>query len=163
MDDNLADIRKRAISLMQNTAKTLDHIAQGVSQQQATKLRDRNDGDKGWTVLEVLCHLRDFDGFFRGRAIRILNEETPQLIRYDHEALAIERNYNGQTLSAVLTELRESRVETVKFFKELTPEGWERAGVHPERGHFTMTDAALQVGMHDVTHLEQITRILAEG
>jgi hypothetical protein len=163
MDNNLADIRKRAIGLMKNTADTLAHIAQGVSQQQATTLRDRNDGDKGWTVLEVVCHLRDFDGFFRGRAQRILNEETPQFVRYDHEALAIEHNYNGQDLGMVLAELRDSRAKTVAFFEGLAPESWERAGVHPERGHFTMTDAALQVGMHDVTHLEQITRILAEG
>lgn len=39
----------------------------------------------------------------------------------------------------------------------------ERAGIHPKRGHFTMTDAVIQVGHHDCMHLEQITRILTAG
>jgi len=52
-------------------------------------------------------------------------------------------------------------VSTIAFFASLTPEQWARDGVHPEREGFTMTDAVMQVGLHDLDHLEQITRILA--
>jgi hypothetical protein len=50
----------------------------------------------------------------------------------------------------------------VVLFESLTEEQWSRAGIHPERGHFTLLDSLIQVGTHDVTHLEQITRLLAE-
>jgi hypothetical protein len=58
--------------------------------------------------------------------------------------------------------LVESRARFVALFEDLTAEQWNRAGIHPERGHFTLLDALIQVGTHDVTHLEQITRIIAE-
>jgi len=94
------------------------------------------------------------------RARMILEQEMPQLPAYDHDALAIERKYNEQDLQQVLAELAQSRAEFVAFFQQLTDEDWLRAGIHPEQGHFTLLDALLQVGSHDVNHLEQITRIL---
>jgi len=151
---------KRHILLMQNSLKILGYILSNITQETATSFRD---GPEGWTVLEVLCHLRDFDGFFHHRAIMMLQEDYPALPAYDHEALAIERAYNRQNLKQVYAELQQSRQILVDFFSHLTSEQWERAGVHPERGHFTMTDAVMQIGLHEVNHIEQITRILAEA
>ena len=152
-------IRETHIRLMTLTLETLGHILKNTTQEQATTLRD---GLEGWTILEVLCHVRDFDGFFHGRAQQMLNEDNPQLPGYDHEALAIERNYNGEELAYAYDELVQSRQRFIEFFNNLSDEQWERVGVHPERGHFTMLDAAIQVGMHDMVHIEQITRILEQ-
>lgn len=157
---DLTDLRKRHMRLMRQTCDLLGHLLTAVDQTTAATLRDAHDGPKGWSVLEVVCHLRDYDGIFRTRAQRMLAEDYPSLARSDHEALAVERAYNAQDLRQVYTELAASRQETIAFFKGLDDEQWARAGVHPERGHFTMTDAAVQVGTHDVIHLEQITRIL---
>lgn len=151
--------RKRHIWMMGKTMDILGHVLKHVTQEQAQTLRD---GIGGWTVLEVVGHLRDFDGFFHGRAQQMVAEENPQLPAYDHEKLALERNYNGQDLAYVYDELVQSRRRTIAFFEGLTDEQWECVGVHPERGYFTMTDAVIQVGMHDVDHLEQITRILEQ-
>ena len=82
--DQLTKIRQAYIGTMAMTARTLGHLLAPVSQEQATTLRD---GPEGWTTVEVVCHLRDFDGFFRGRAEMILAEETPNLPAYDHEAI----------------------------------------------------------------------------
>jgi len=157
--DSLTQIRKRHIFLMQRSYDIIGHVLKNVPQTQAATLRD---GPEGWTVLEVLGHLRDFDTFFYDRAVMMLSQDYPDLPAYDHESLAIERNYNGHDLGEMVAALGESRQRFVAFFKGLTEEQWARAGVHPERGHFTMTDAVMQVGLHDVTHLEQITRILAQ-
>jgi hypothetical protein len=155
--------RRRVLQFMQQTHDTLCHVLAHVSQESASTLRDNRDGDKGWTVLEVLCHLRDFDNFFRQRAMLIRDQEYPALSTYDHEKLAKESNYNGQELAKVIKEFSDSRRQTVAFFEQVEGELWERAGIHPERGHFTLLDAALQIGLHDTIHIEQITRILFQN
>ena len=160
---DLTPIRQRHIRLMKTTLDILGNVLAPVSQAVATSLRDGHDGPKGWTVIEVVCHLRDFDSFFQHRAELMLKLENPTLPAYDHEALAVERNYSSQDVHQAYTVLVESRRQLVEFFEGLTPEQWARAGIHPERGHFTMTDAVMQVGIHDCGHIEQITRILNGG
>lgn len=155
--DQLMSVRQSHVGMMETTARTIGHLLAPVSQETATTLRD---GPQGWTTVEVLGHLRDFDGFFRHRAQLMLERDYPQLPAYDHEALAIEREYNDEQLATVYAQLLASRAETTALFASLTPEQWERAGVHPERGHFTLTDAVVQVGSHDLTHIEQIVKIL---
>ena len=160
---DLSKVHHRHILLMEQTLDILTHLLTSVDQTTATTLRDAHDGPRGWTVLEVLCHLRDFDEILRARAALIRDEETPRLPGYDHVAMAVERAYNQQELRTVLAEFTASRRATVALFAGLSDAQWTRAGIHPERGPFSMTDAVMQVGMHDVTHLEQITRILFDN
>jgi hypothetical protein len=147
---------------MLDTVKILGFMLHGVSHATATTRRDPNDGAKGWTVLEVTCHLRDYDRIFRDRVCLMLAEAYPMLPGFDHERLAAERAYNKQDLSLVYAELAASRHKFAELFGSLNEEQWQRAGVHPERGRFTMCDALFQVGAHDAVHLEQITRILGD-
>ena len=155
--DQLAKVHRTQLYAMEMTARTLGHLLAPVSQEQAMTLRD---GADGWTIVEVVCHLRDFDGFFRGRAELMLAEETPLLPAYDHEAIAIERNYNADRLTDAYDALLRSRAATQTLFAGLTEEQWERGGIHPEVGPFSLTDAAFQVSLHDQTHTEQILKIL---
>jgi len=152
-------IRRGHIILMQKTCAALGHIVADISQEEATTLRD---GADGWTIVEIVCHLRDFDGFFYDRAQMMVQQDNPMLPAYDHEALAIERQYNSQNLADTYAELQESRQRFVDFFQSLDDAQWERTGVHPESGPFGMLGSLMQVGIHDADHLEQITRVLAQ-
>ncbi len=156
---DLMIVRKAHIALMSNSLKILNTLVSDISQKDATTYRDSGDG---WTVLEVLCHLRDYDEIFYQRANQILNEDNPTFVPRDHEALVIENAYNSQNLQSVLAELNTTRARFIAFFESLTPEQWDRNGFHPEYGEFPMTRSAMQVGTHDVNHIEQITRILKE-
>ncbi|MDE2952702.1 MAG: DinB family protein [Chloroflexota bacterium] len=155
---SLGQVRERHVGAMRLTCEILDHIARGISEEQAHELRD---GPDGWSIVEIVCHLRDFDAIFRSRAQMMLSEDRPRLPAYDHEGMALERAYQQERLSSACQQLKASRRATIAFFASLTPEQWARDGVHPERDSFTMTDAVMQVGLHDLDHLEQITRILA--
>lgn len=154
----LDNVHTNHISLMRKTCATLGHVLRHTPQEQAATLRD---GPDGWSILEIVCHLRDFDEFFYQRAKLIISQDYPALPAYDHVALAITHAYNQQHLTEAYDALVSSRQRFSAFFEGLTASQWERAGVHPERGHFTMTQAVMQVGHHDLDHLEQITRILA--
>jgi hypothetical protein len=46
------------------------------------------------------------------------------------------------------------------MFGRLTPEEWQRHGIHTERGEMSVRDLAAQIAGHDLNHLEQIRKIL---
>lgn len=163
MDESAAAwraVRARQVLSMRLTLKSLGHIVAKIDDETARSLRD---GADGWSIMEIVCHLRDFDEIFYQRAQMMLAQEHPQLPAYDHEAMAIERNYQANSLTDALADLLASRARFVDFFKGLTAEQWARGGIHPERDSFSMTDAAMQVPLHDLDHIEQITRVLASS
>lgn len=156
---DMTTIRKRSGWLAKTTIDILQNIFGDVSVEAATTYRDGGDG---WTALEALCHLRDFDYIFRQRVDRMLGEDLPDLVPVDHDQLVIDNRYNEQSLDDVLADLVQHRRDFIGLFKSLTDEQWERHGNHPERDSFSMTDALMQLGLHDTTHIEQITRTLRE-
>lgn len=156
-------LRERCLSIIENTVKIYGHVLSTITQEQAQTWRDQNDAPNGWTALEVLGHVADYDQIFYERALMMLEQEYPQLPHYDHNALAVERAYNQQDKAEVYARLVESRRRFVELFRSLSIEQWGRAGVHAERGHFTLWDALMQVATHDTRHLEQLTRIIAEA
>jgi hypothetical protein len=151
-------VRKRHIRLMSKTLDTLGNVLKYVTPAQAT---GPTDGPEGWSVLEVLCHLRDFDEIFHQRAAMIVEQTYPLLTAYDQDAIAVERDYKAQNITQVYVDLVKSRRAFIEFFEALEDHQWDRAGVHPEYGHWSLTDCVMQVGLHDNDHIEQITRILA--
>ena len=153
-------VRARQVISMRLTLKALGHILAGLDDEQARSLRD---GADGWSIMEIVCHLRDFDEIFYQRAQMMLAQEHPQLPAYDHEAMASERHYQADSLAEAYAALQVSRARFVDFFKGLTAEQWARGGIHPERDSFSMTDAAMQIPLHDLDHIEQITRVMASG
>ncbi|MCA9913911.1 MAG: DinB family protein [Anaerolineae bacterium] len=154
------DHRQRLIGTAKLHMRILEHLLHDVSPEKANSLRD---GVDGWNTVEILCHLRDFDAIFRERAQRILAEDEPSLVPVDHEALVIENQYATQQLETALAQLRTSRDATLAVFESVAEDAWERVGIHPERGRFSLEDALLQVVTHDADHTEQITRVLAQG
>ncbi len=159
MQTTWRQVRERQIGAMRLSCKILGHILRDVSDEQARALRD---GADGWSIIEIVCHLRDFDQIFYQRAQMMQQKDQPQLPAYDHEAMALDRAYRKEDLVDAFNALKASRQQFIAFFESLTPEQWQRDGVHPERESFTMTDAVMQVGLHDLDHLEQITRVLSK-
>lgn len=152
--------RERQIASMRLTCEILGHILGNVAADDARALRD---GPAGWSIVEIVCHLRDFDEIFHSRARMMLEQDEAQLPAYDHEAMAIERDYQAESIADAYGALKASRARFAAFFEALTPAQWARGGAHPERDSFSMTDALMQVSAHDLDHLEQITRVLRGG
>lgn len=122
-----------------------------------TKYRD---GGQGWTVTEVVGHLRDFEDVFIERAKLLVNEDNPQLPFPDPDELASERNYNNIGWRILLEEWIATRNTHLDYLQTLSEADWERHGQHPTRGVFTMTDQLHLNTLHDAIHMEQITKII---
>ena len=149
---------ERFIRTMRKSAQIYRHTLANVTQEQAA-----NAWDGDWNVIAVLCHLRDFEQVFFGRAQQMVNEEEPALVPVDHEALATEKDYNHQQLSEVLTAFLDSRQQFLEWMEVREPSDWQRKGVHPEHGPYSVLEQAIQTSTHDIDHLEQIVRMLAKA
>lgn len=150
----------RRIINAQKTQVVLNGILKGVDQQTAFTRRDPADGDKGWTILEVMGHLLDFEVLCNDRISGIVAEDGYVLQPINVDTLPIEHDYQGKQLADVIAARAEWRAKNLALLETLTPEQWDRAGVHPTRGRITIDAIALQFTTHDVDHLDQIVRIL---
>jgi hypothetical protein len=159
MQVEAAFIKQRSVALIRNTTKTLGHILQGVSREDATTYRD---GPDGWTITEIVCHLRDFSVIFFDRAMLIHEGGNPTLVGYDQAQLAKDRLYNEEDVHIVYAAMVPYFERLALFFESVADDEWDRYGIHPEQGEFTLTKAMIQVGTHNAIHLEQLTRVLAQ-
>lgn len=136
----------------------IDEAVQGMS---GEELRRRPSPDE-WSILEVCCHLRDAAEIEGQRIRRLVEEEEPTLKPYDQEALARERNYEGDDPRRVGIAVRAFWGGLAYQLEGLSEQEWERGGAHPEIGPVSVRSRAELAVEHARTHLEQI-RAIREG
>lgn len=147
----------RALMYLRKGHALLRVILDGVDQARATATRD---GDNGWTTLEVVCHLNDYEQIFIDREKAMLEGSKPSMTAYNPDALASQNQYAAQDFAQVLTTLYSRRAAHIKLLESLTPEQWNLTGVHPNWGEITITENAFNAALHDLNHMEQIARVL---
>lgn len=155
----VATIREWQYKQMEDNIKSATWLVRSSDPRALTAFRD---GGSGWTVLEVLCHLRDFDEVFFERARLTVEEENPPLPFPDPDALARERRYSEQTEAAALGQWQERRASLLAYLRARSDAAWERPAQHPTRGEMSLFDQLFLIPQHDSLHLEQMTRILYE-
>jgi DinB family protein len=148
---------ERFLRSMRKTPVILNAILRGVTQERA---QQAVDGPGGWSVVEVMCHMRDYEEIVYKRAQLMLEADQPGLPGLDNEETAKRRDYAHQNLGLEYGAYLDARRRLVGFLSGLSDEQWRRQGVHPEFGTMTMLELALNVSQHDVNHIEQIVRAL---
>lgn len=145
-----------------HSAKILRHILADVTQEQARTIRD---GDEGWSVLEILCHLRDYQAIFAERIRRVLAEDNPIFTPYDDNArlaMVIENDYANQDLAAVLADYAATRAQLIDRLASLNEDQWRREGRFADDDAVDLTMPVVHTLLHDADHSEQIARILRQ-
>lgn len=153
------DIRQWQYNQLKNNIRSYQSIIDNSDPDALITLRD---GINGWTVLEVLCHLRDFEVVFMGRIQAMLTEDNPALAFPNPDTLAAEENYMDNTVVDIMQSWQTHRQAHLDLMQTIAEAQWERTGVHPTRGAFTPHDQLFLTALHDTIHMEQITRILNE-
>ncbi len=123
----------------------------------------RNEGGKTWTVFAVVAHLLDADRVnWMPRTRHILEfGDTRPFTSFDREGG--ERGIKEKSLSQLLDEFADLRSENLAVLRglNLQPYQLERPGRHPALGAVTLSQLLAAWAVHDLTHLHQITRIMA--
>ena len=114
-----------------------------------------------WSILEIVCHLRDMErDAYLARYRRILEEETPTLPDADGDVYSLENDYRSQKLSEVVRDWTRLRREVLRLLSKVKREEWERAGIHETAGRLTMADFVRRHAIgNDEAHLGQIAAI----
>lgn len=123
-------------------------------------LHTYRDGGTGWTVAEVLGHLRDFDEIFVMRLKLTTEQENATIPMPAQEQWATERKYNEQDVAQVLDAWVQNREALLAYMAGLSDADWDKTATHPVRGVMSATDQLLLMAWHDWNHTEQITKIL---
>lgn len=156
---NIENIIKYQYTSMENNLKTVASLLKIFP---ASDLTSYRDGGTGWTVTEVICHLRDFEAIFLERATLTLNQDMPELPVPSPDEVAAANHYSKDTPENALAGWQENRAKLLAFYRGLQASDWERVAMHPVRGKLTLLDQLTLAAQHDTLHFEQLTRVLAE-
>jgi uncharacterized damage-inducible protein DinB len=121
----------------------------------------RKPAPEKWSMLEILCHLRDVEQLFVERYGKIANHDRPKLRMIDQDALAVKLRYNEDNPALALREFQAFRAETITLLSALAQQSWERIGMHPKRGEFSIAANAVMHVAHDANHVARL-RVLRE-
>lgn len=147
------------IALLSRTPSTLNVLLRDLPE----RWTHSNEGDGTWTVYEVVGHLgygEQADWIPRVKMI-LEHGESKTFEPFDREGQ--KRTSAGKSLPQLLDEfahLRAQNLDQLRAFR-LQPADMERRGKHPALGTVTLGQLLATWVTHDLTHIHQISRILA--
>lgn len=150
-------VRGWAFDELHRTVKIVGHLLATTPNADLSSYRDGGDG---WTVLEVVCHLRDWELIFLERARLILESDRPDLPNPDPDQAAIDGGYMEQNIQKAYESWAKNRIDFLIYLEKVPDESWERLGMHPRRGELSLHQVLFLAVWHDTLHIEQIIKIL---
>lgn len=124
---------------------------------------DSNEGGNSWNAFDVVAHLLYCDRHnWVLRARHLLTTGT--MLTFDPLDRSGGKGLSaGLTLSELLERFRETRKEVLAELEDLRirPDQYNASGMHPEFGEVTLSQLLSAWVVHDLSHLSQISRILA--
>jgi hypothetical protein len=144
------------LALQRETSQVLADLIGGVS---AEKLRTRPKADK-WSVSEIIAHLAEDEIATAWRYRQMIESPGCALAGFDQELWAKLDNYSSRDAADSLRLFVLLRESNLRLLAQLSPEEWQRHGIHAERGKITVQDLAQHMAGHDANHIQQIRAIL---
>jgi hypothetical protein len=110
-------------------------------------------------MLQVVQHLADSEIVCGWRYRLALAQDGSPIAGYDQDLWMSQLWRGDERLDDVLAQFDGVRAANVRLLARLTPEEWERAGLHAERGRETVRHMARLFAGHDLVHLRQLERV----
>ena len=150
---------QNTVSLLTRFPTTLDVLLRGLPEMWI----HRNEGETTWSAFDVIGHLvhaERTDWLPRVRNILQFGE-TRTFDSFDRRAHL--REIQAQSLEQLLDEFARLRSDNLAELRELDlqPADFTRRGRHPAFGVVTLSELLATWVAHDLTHLHQISRLMA--
>ncbi len=150
---------QHTISLLTRTPAALNALLRDLPE----KWTFRNEGENTWSAFDVVGHLIHCERTDWMPRVRMVLEfgETRTFAPFDR--WGHEREVQGKSLGQLLDEFAGLRSENLGELSALNlrQEDLERHGRHPSLGVVTLSALLATWAAHDLTHLHQISRVMA--
>ncbi|MGI2329004.1 DinB family protein [Planococcus sp. YIM B11945] len=148
------------IEVLEQTPKTVESLLSGLSD----GWLHHNEGEGTWNAAQVVSHLIEAEKTnWMPRIASILqegeNNPFPPFDRFAHL-----QESPGRPIDEKLQEFRMIRSKNILMLKQwIQPEtDFEQTGLHPEFGLVKLRELLSTWAVHDLTHITQIVRVMAE-
>ena len=150
---------EKAIEILSQTPKTLKSLLSNLSDDWVLASID----SESWSVFDVIghyIHSEETDWIPRAKII-LAQGESITFEPFDR--FAQYEKSKGKSLVELLDEFESLRKQNIETFKNmnLTDKQLKFKGMHPELGEVTLEQLLSTWVVHDLTHIRQITQILA--
>jgi hypothetical protein len=155
MHQNLED----TIALLERTPATLNAWLRDLPEAWTSC----NEGTGTWSAFDIVGHLIHGEGTDWMPRAQIILEFGEDRAFDPFDRLAQFRESAGKSLGQLLDEFARLRSENLNELRglQLRPEDFDRRGRHPALGVVTLSELLAAWVGHDLTHLHQISRIMA--
>ncbi|HEX3472466.1 MAG TPA: DinB family protein [Silvibacterium sp.] len=155
MEYNLED----TVSLLTRTPGALDALLRDLPETWTL----RNEGENTWSAFEVIGHLiacERTNWMPRVRLILEFGEDRP----FTFLSAGRFSEMQGKSLGQLLDEFARVRSENLNELRalHLSQDDLARRGQHPDLGAVTLSQLLSTWAVHDLTHLHQISRTMAD-
>ena len=151
---------EEATQILERTPTTLRLLVEGLS----AGWTSNNEGPDTWSPRDVVAHLihgEEDDWIPRARNILQHGEAVP-FKPFDRFAFA--ERYKGKSPAELLDTFEDLRRQNLEALAAMSlgPEQLKLYGTHPAFGRVTMAQLLATWAVHDLSHIVQITRVMAK-
>ena len=149
----------RSLEILSSTPGVLQHLLSGLSDEWLYS----NEGENTWSPHTVIGHLIYADETnWTVRARKILSDVDNRFEPFNRAAQF--ELYNDKNIRDLLSRFSEVRKNSLKELStiDINERTLSRKGIHPDFGEVTLTQLLATWTVHDLDHLNQISRVLAK-
>ncbi len=124
----------------------------------------RNEGPDTFSPYDVVGHLIHGEKTDWPARIKMILEKGTSSSFVPYERFAMFEESVGKTLEQLLDEFELLRMNNMKWLRSLnlSEDDFDKKGIHPKFGEVTLRQLIATWVIHDLTHLSQITRVMAK-
>jgi hypothetical protein len=112
-----------------------------------------------WSISEVLAHLAALEQVYAERALRMVAEDSPALLKYDLAGATARGEYSRGSAGENLALFTRTRRSSLALLTGLPASAGMRTGAHSELGTVTLSHMLNEWANHDLGHLRQIAEL----
>ena len=149
----------KTFEILERTPQVLHELLSGLPDEWIVN----NEGEETWSPYDIVGHLiyGEYSNWM-GRLDVILHKGDKHFVPFDRVAMFKEsEGKNLQQLLKEFTALRKNNLEKLRSLK-LTEDDLDKTGIHPAFGEVTLRQLLSTWTVHDLTHIAQITRVMAK-
>ena len=109
-----------------------------------------------WSVLEVVCHLSDFEIVYADRIKRVIVENEPTMFGGNPDDFAARLAYHDRDINEELALIENIRTHLTRILRKLPAQDFQRRGIHSESGPLTLETLLGRITGHILHHVRFI-------